>query len=440
MAIMIPEILCLICSFLDIKDVRRFRLCCRAFADAGACFVHNEVVFYLHPTDLEMLRTISLHPIASKNVLSLVYVGLTMERASEYSTADTRKMNLYEFCGHLAIVKTREAMARRQFGLPTTKIDLDQFVVPYKNYDATVAQQEKILQENADISCIEEAVSRFPSLEEVTMASGTWSRKGKRKTPFDSCMVIPGEFLLPEGCRQLDSLLSAVYKANIKLRKLTVGSFSWKFFQKPPAELSRALSPCSELTCLELCIDTASDLVGDPADGAEVTHCQRLMETGLLRDFIKSLHALQTLHVIFQWYSNENSYTPRLEEVIEPRHRWEHLDSLTLGNIKCERQDLMSLLRRHRSTLKELCLRDISLRSTSWQALLPKIRKWLVLDVACVCGELSGHGEGKPYEEYWDLSYPDERSNSALRYRVNDYLVNDTVKRCPLHERNIYSD
>ncbi|KAI1396662.1 hypothetical protein F4819DRAFT_120245 [Hypoxylon fuscum] len=437
MGIMIAEILCIICSFLDIEDVRRFRLCCKAFADAGACFAYREVVFYLHHRDLDMLRHISQHPIASRNVRSLIYIGHTMGSPGK---------SLDEFRRFYAALREGEKfVAETLQEPPPPRIGNLQLESLYKTYMATVEQEEKILRDDLDMSCLKDAISRFTSLQEVTMSTDFWFYWGREhKTPFEGCLLKPGDELQPTGCRQLDSLLTAVSATDLKLKKLRAGVFSWQFLQKPPAELSRALSSCTNLTSLELCIDTGMQDNGPDHDddmlvGTEVPQCRRLMETGLLRDFIKSLHRLQTLSVVFGWHSEEHGYAARLEDIMEPKHRWDHLDSLTLGNITCERQDLMSMLKRHKGTLKELCLRDIRLRSTSWQILLPKIRRTMDLDDACICGELYGQEEDSPYAEYWDLAYP-ESFPDLLRDEVNDYLVNDNIRRCPLNSDNSFID
>ncbi|KAI0854024.1 hypothetical protein F5Y00DRAFT_64912 [Daldinia vernicosa] len=430
MGVMIPEILCLICSHLDIEDIRRFRLCCKAFADAGACFAFREIIFYLHPHDFDMLRHISLHPIASKNVRSLIYVGHTLE---------SPKKSWDEFQKYYSDIRSVEKIiAQHANETPPPRIGNQQLLRLYKNYEVAIDEQEKMLNNKEDISCLKEVISRFSSLQEITMSTQFEFGRGTRKTPFEGCLVKPGDELTPMGCRQLDSLLSAVFEADIKLRRLTAGTFSWQFFQKPAVELRHTLSFSSNLTCLELCIDTGEEyfrvgVAEDVLGGTEVPQCRHLLETGLLRDFIKSLSQLQTLSVVFNWHSDEHGYAARLEDIMEPKHRWEHLDSLTLGNITCERHDLMSMLRRHKGTLKALCLRDIRLRSTSWRLLLPKIRKTMNLDEACICGELYGQEEDSPYEEYWDLALPDTFED-VLRDDVNDYLVNDNIRRCPLND------
>ncbi|KAI0885110.1 uncharacterized protein GGS22DRAFT_138997 [Annulohypoxylon maeteangense] len=433
---MIPEILYIICSYLEIEDVRRFRLCCRAFADAAACFVHREVIFYLHETDLEMLRCISLHPIASKNVRSLVYIGHTL---------GPDKQSIEAFCQDYELIRMADKVAAEQSNEPLPpRLSDHQLLEFYKRYEHAFEQEQKVVGNNEDISCIKEVVSRFTALQELVMSNGFWFRKGLTKTPFEGIIARPGSHLMPEGCRQLDSVLNAVFESNIKLKKLTAGELSWQFFQRPPAELKRTMPFYSDLTCLQLCIDVGMiesnagpGTLWDITTGTEVPQCRQLLKTGLLRDFIKSLTQLQTLYVVFNWHSEEHGYAASLEDIMEPKHTWEHLESLTLGNITCERQDLMSMLKRHKNTLEDLCLRDVRLRSTSWQVLLPKIRKTMNLYDACICGEVRGQRESPPHEEeFWNLEMPDE-FEEPLRDDVNDYLVKDaSITRCPLNRYN----
>ncbi|KAI0384673.1 hypothetical protein F5Y04DRAFT_218954 [Hypomontagnella monticulosa] len=437
---MISEILCLVCSFLAIEDVRRFRLCCRAFADAGARFAFREVVFYLHKDDLDMLRHISLHPIASKNVRSLVYVGHIMAMP---------KKSLDEFRNHCATIQEdAEYFAEEDNVPPPPKIRRLQLKRLYEKYEITMDQQKKILEDNEDITCIREVISRFSSLREITMSCRSQFWPDQSKTPFQGCLLNPNDELRPSGCRQLNSLLSAVFEADIKLRGLTAGIFSWRFFQNPLTEFKSSIHYYDNLTCLELCIDTGIT-ENSTNESHEVPECQQIIETGLLRDFIKSLSQLRTLHIAFTMDLREFGYYARLEDVMEPKHKWAHLHSLSLDRIICERQDVKSMLRKHKDTLKELCLSDIYLRSSSWRVLLPKIRKAMNLDRADISGWLYGKDKDTLVEECWDLQGPvkgyslsddtlsdDVLSDYTLGDKVNDYLVNDRIKRCPLTNRN----
>ncbi|KAI1760630.1 hypothetical protein GGR53DRAFT_522976 [Hypoxylon sp. FL1150] len=415
--IMIPEILGIICSFLDTKDVRRFRLCCKAFADVGACYAYRNVVFFLHQGDFDVLERISLDPIASKNVRSLVYIN--------YLLSD-RKLSLDDFRQSYATRRQFEKFFARSRGIPLSPlVDAAQLERSHAEYEMLYQQQQKMLRAQSDYERIRDAVSRFPALQEVVMTNEDWFWTS-RKTPFGFNLGIAASHLLPVGCRHLDALLAAVAAAdNVHLKKLSAGLLSWKYFQKPRAELGRTLSLLADLTCLELMIDCTD----------YTSQCSELLGTGLLRGFLKSLTKLQTLHVVFTCDAEndvEYEHAPRLDDIVDPKHRWDDLDSLTLGYVTSERQELLSILKRHRGTLRELCLQDVFFRSTSWLMFLPKVRRTMDLDDACLCGELHGVEEPLGHEEFWDLA-----EQRDLREDVNDYLVNDNIRRCPLNKRNL---
>ncbi|KAI1389167.1 uncharacterized protein F4822DRAFT_271590 [Hypoxylon trugodes] len=154
--IMIPEILFIICSFLEIEDLIRARLSCKALADIGACYAFREIVFCLHPDDLDMLRYISLHSIASRNVHSLVYIGHTIGQPQK---------TFNEFRNYYATNRTGPAEAR---------LDIDQLRRRYEKYKRIAAEEDKMLRQRQDFAILREAIPRFVCLREVTMSTDFW--------------------------------------------------------------------------------------------------------------------------------------------------------------------------------------------------------------------------------------------------------------------------
>ncbi|KAK9416614.1 putative Replication factor C subunit 3 [Seiridium unicorne] len=184
--------------------------------------------------------------------------------------------------------------------------------------------------------------------------------------------------------------------------------------------------------------DVPINQASDDDVGTEVPECRRVMEKGLLRDFIASLKALKTIVVQFDSHSKRHGYPAALHDVIYPRHCWEHLYHLSLSNIVCERQDLVAVLKKHKTSLMILELQDIRLYSTSWLVLLPQIRKTLRLDDALICGELYGRNEYTGQDEKFDLEPPDCAIDD-LRVAVTNYLCDGG--RCPLTDRdNVLSE
>ncbi|KAI2465623.1 hypothetical protein F4781DRAFT_19473 [Annulohypoxylon bovei var. microspora] len=436
MKIMVPEILGIVCSNLEIEDVRRFRLCCRAFANAGACYVHNKVVIYFHETDFEMLRQISSDPIAARNVQSLVYFGENYGPI-KHSMEQFRRL-------HDRYWEITSATSKDEGKPLPPRLGDQQMLELYSKYGHAFDREQSIIRNNEDISCIREVISKFTALREVKV-SKSWNLGDARgKSPFRGCIVPLSSSEKPDGRGMLESVLDAVFEKKIKLKKLTAGKISWRWFQKPSAEMSRTIFYLSELTCLDLCI--ATGMIGDRGGArirldAEIPKCRSVIKTGILRRIIKSLTRLKALSVTFDSYSDKHGFAASLEDVIEPNHTWEHLDSLRLESVACSRSGLVSIFKRHRRTLKSLCLMDICLGRTSWEGLLIQTRRTLDLRHACICGELFGFREFPPLRrEYWNVGIPGEFDGAyPTRDDINDYLLDkESTEPCPLNRHSVF--
>ncbi|KAK7921509.1 hypothetical protein PG985_009531 [Apiospora marii] len=418
-ALATPEILHIICDFLETKDLYSFRRVCSKFADVGACYAFQELIIHFHKDDFDMLRHFAEHEPVARNVRSLIYIGDTLQ--------DDTTINFPEFAAQYMFSQisndTISAITGGR-GLPSL-MSIDGLKPSYDCYEELLATQKRMLQDDMDNAVIKFAISKFPRLRDITMSLGGDTYEVdyvKGKTPFKNSLVKPGTSPEPVGCRQLGTLLSAIGNKDIQLKSLTAGHFSWQFFENNPIVLSGALAPCSGLTYLELLIDTGVEDIfeEEPNLGSEVNKCRPVMERGLLRDFIASLTQLKTLSIMFNFHSYEHGFPAALEDVIKPKHKWEHLEDLSLGNIECERQELMSVLKRHKDTLDSLELQDIRLKSTSWLALQSSIRKHLKLVDVMVTGELYGVDEEMMMDELFMLEPPDLRDE--LRDDLCDYL------------------
>lgn len=439
-ALATPDILHIICDFLRVRDVRDFRRCCKAWAEVGSCHAFRSITFYLQKEDLDFLQAISQNESAARNVRWLTYVGATL---------DPVKKTFEEYCHYYSTyIRNMDkllAMARDNKPPPPPPIKTTQLRVLYHRYEELLAQQEATLHNDTDIRVIQEAIARFPALQQITMSTDQQFYGGKTLlSPYDDIQVRPTDCLKPIGCRHLDSMFAAVAETSVQLKRLQAGRFSWRFFDKDPTALSKALARCVGLTDLELIIATDTNrrpgTQGSSDDrGLEVLECRRVMQTGQLRDFIMSLQNLKVLTVHFTWESERNGYPASLDDILMPKVRWRHLESLSLSTISCERQDLVSVLKKHKTTLKMLRLVHICLVSTSWLVLLPQIRKTLrFLEEASIFGELSGLGEDTNDRELFDLEHPDAAPDE-LRDAITEYLLEGG--RCPLRKRhNTLSD
>ncbi|KAH7039874.1 uncharacterized protein B0I36DRAFT_3048 [Microdochium trichocladiopsis] len=492
-SICIPDILYIICSLLDVKDIRRFRVCCHAFAAAAAPFVHRRLVIYPHKRDLAMLKQLSLDPVVAPNVRTLVWIGHVLPRpkldldtfSRQFEGARAMKRMVNDLRARHGIASSavlqpfqngQSLVALTPTGrtpAETAALQLDDVKTMYREYTETLVEQDFMFAHDLDTAALGEAVRRFTSLREFTFSSyWEFATQGAR-TPFDKCLVFPGPTPSPRGTRETVAFLEALaaVRSNnpsaVKLESLTLGLLSWRFFEEEKAVLGRALETCRDLTTFRICIDTGmkepGNLAGRDHDdddddldevnldplglghrhqpddhdgfGTEVLECARVMSTGMLRNFLICLENLENLQVSFLYNSVNLDFPARLDDVIQPKHRWEYLTTLKLENISTERQELLAVLKRHKDTLEALSLHNIALRNTSWLVLLPQIRKTLTgLVSASMDGELFGWDERYDMEEYWNLGR--DGYGAELRFDLNRYLKSQVIKTCPLSRDN----
>ena len=119
-----------------------------------------------------------------------------------------------------------------------------------------------------------------------------------------------------------------------------------------------SLASC--LTCLELHFDGGPELV------------ERMMElSGLARTVLLAARKLQAIHIGFP------SRTPldlRLETMFH-NIRWENLRAFGIQAWRLDAQEIVTMVRRHQTTLRGLRLRDVQLKKGSkWKDVLSVIR------------------------------------------------------------------
>ncbi|KAI0388476.1 hypothetical protein F5Y17DRAFT_206145 [Xylariaceae sp. FL0594] len=378
------ELLYVICSFLSVDDILSFRLVSKLYADVGAAYMLPEVTFHMHHQELERLRQISLHPVLSKHVRSLMYSAEVFHSPA---------LSWRQFVLEHKLERERNARLR---GPNFSPARLQKW---WRKYVDAVAKQDAIMSEQYDTAVLSEVLPRFPSLETLTMtAEGRYDDgqcRIRRKTPFASderpCSIISGDYIRPEGKRHLEALLLANANANANskcaLTTLRAGELHWRFFRQSGKELLNMFKPLANLTYIDLGIG-----VGPPYDEDEpdwLGNCQRTLAGGALRIILKSMPQLQHLSIEV-WAPEIHVRAARLRDIIEPGFRWPHLVKLVLSGIATDRSELLRTLLLHRDTLETLCLSNITLQSSSWWKLLSDIRKNLSLKDACICGDLFG--------------------------------------------------
>lgn len=411
-----PEILHVVCTFLDIENILRFRMVSRAFAEIGAAYMLPEVSFYMFDGEFERLRAIAAHPIIAKHVRSLTYFAEVMDNEIVPINEFIREHRRNQVNNMANFLRTDSLNER---------LTLPQIQRAYKEYENIMKKQEKILDSHTDVECLKEVIPKFTNLRQATMSSGHEFYEGRRDvrkirdSPFKLSPLWPGSDLQPEGKRHLNSLIAALISSNCQLESFRAGVIDWKFFKNFTDIPDKLTDTLKYLKRIELAIDA------DPQENvSSIARCRRVMETGIIRKLLKPLEHLEVLHVTLypvEWAEEE--WPAAMEDIIAANHKWPNLKELVLGGFITNRHDLMRFLVEHKGTLKRLCLRDLSIGETSWWNFLPEIRNQLNLEDSCICGDIVGNSEDDSQmvpTEYWDLSTPDV-CRDKLRESINAY-------------------
>lgn len=431
-----PEILHIVCSFLDVGTLLNFRLVSRAFADIGGPYMLPQVSFYMHDDEFARLRAIANHPTISKGVRSLTYFAEVM---------DKEMVSMQEFVNDYYRDRADDmrALPVAAFRQPhmVKPLSIPQLKDAYHKYEVIMKRQQEIIDNQDDIACLKEVIPKFTSLREATMSAGQEFYEGLaekiRESPFRKSPRWPGHDLDPEGQRHLNALLTALIHSNCRLESLRAGILGWKFFKHFTTVPTPLAETVRHLRNIEIIIDA------DPNENMQsILRCRRVMEGGIVRKLLRTMHELRSLKVML-WPAEftDEAWPAKLDDVITPGYKWPHLKELALGGMDSTRYDLMKVLETHKETLKIICLRDIHLGDTSWWKFLPEIRERLRLDDACICGDITGTREDETQmipQEYWDLSTPevcrDNRRESINAYCRGPHAYPD---ECPLEKYTV---
>ncbi|KAI6086312.1 hypothetical protein F4821DRAFT_129009 [Hypoxylon rubiginosum] len=375
------EVLRNICSCLMRHDAKNFRLVCKAYSAIGAQFALPTNLFaYMTNQDLERLVECSKSEHLARSLLSLEYAPITLASpaVSKQVFKETAKW-FYE-----------DGWPRPAGG--------------YSRYKTLITEQESIVTERKDYQSFRSALPHFSQLRHLTVHCGTYwalqwlgghSEEMLQEFRYDQALINP-----QAGIRHLETLLLALSDTQVCPESLKINHINWHFFNRVDAQCRTLFQPAANVKHLRFSID------GKAVYGNEdVASCSNLMRTGVLRDYLSILTNLRHLAIKFDYseacdssFERALGYDSRLvvplTKMIPSEPACAHLTSLSLGAIVCERQDMMQVLLGHKETLRELCLQDIFLGSTSWIPLLDAMRKELLLTRPYIRWTIAGRWEG----------------------------------------------
>ena len=486
------ELLHNICEKLHLCYVKEFRLVNRACAAVGIKYLLPEVFFFLHPDACERLRETAHHPEFRLHVKSLLYDGRHIYQ--RFADREEWENNL-ERHDRLAITsqeaKWQERLRRDEQTDENSKITPGEllevfsvlssdrrhraYVFEYvasniahcyfrnhpervtrrteeeleKHYNfclKTIKQQDDMRKENRDFEAIEYAVRMFPTLKSVRFSSDYfiygWHRLKDRavRKAFADAFCKPSSRNRsgvdpPQGLRQLNALLTAVFNANIKLDRVEAGSLSWRFFAQEKSVMRKMMQATHCITHINLLLDTAFD-EEEMEMNVEGAQCREYLSHGSLRRFLQNMPNLTSLKVMFNIDYECNIVLPAtIRDLVGDGVKWPKLKEFGVGGIEAKEPDLLAFLDDHKDTLRRLEIKTMMLDAgESWISMLPKIQQMLKLDEASLCGVLCAGGSTLQVDESWYIA-TDDCFEDPVRQGLAKYMVEGG--QCPLRPKNM---
>jgi len=483
------ELLHDICEKLPFYHVNEFRLVNRVCAAVGIKYLLPEVFFFSHPDACERLRETAHHPEFRLHIKSLLYDGRHIyQRFADRGEWEANLKRRDHLAARVADQKARWQETLRREAEQAEQTDENSEIAPgesleissvassdgpdgmyafespadryfrrhpervthrteeelekhYSFYLKTIKQQDNMWEENRDFEAIEYAVKMFPTLKSVRLSTDRfiygWHRLKDRaiRKAFADTFCKPSSRNRsgvdpPQGLRQLNALLTAVFNANIKLDRVEAGSLSWRFFAQEKSVMRKMMQATHCITHINLLLDTATD-EEDIEMNFEGAQCREYLSHGSLRRFLRNMPNLTSLKVIFNIDYELNIVLPAtIRDLVGDDVKWPKLKEFGVGGIEAKEPDLLAFLDGHKDTLRRLEINTMMLDAgESWISMLPKIQQMLKLDKALLCGVLCAGASTLQVDESWDIA-TDTFNEDPVRQKLVKYMVEGG--QCPL--------
>lgn len=381
------------------RDLYNFRLVCKQFSVIAMPFTHQHLCLFLTKKHLQKLDNVAKHPSIPRAVRALRYY------ATDYAQWDKVHEGGYSHL-HDAWMNSQDLMA--------PVVDLSLEPADYVQYCQIHKEQHELKRDDEDVKCFANVFPRLERLQAIDVLCGPRLLRRDRVRCLEVDHMNLREASL--GIRALETVLSALVDAKIRLKSFEAGVFDCRFFDLPRKELDRLFLPLRQLQCLELVMS---------GQRAYRFDTQAVARTGVIRELLEPMKELRNLVIkLPPMYFGLASVTARLSDVI-PSFKWEHLTRLSLSDVECTSEDLLSVLLRHKDTLRKLCLGRVVLHSPSWASVLRTIRQDMRLETACLCSDLYETlpigNDGGHIRNYWTTRYSDE--HHTLEHKEGMYVL-----------------
>lgn len=375
-----PELLAPVCSFSDIRSLKKLRLVNKTFADIGARFLFETLYVTLIPRYLHKVTEVAYHPTLRFHVHTLVFhYDILDQKFAEYETwkAEVDKVKY-----------------------PQADVELS------RTYTCNLlAEQKACFDERMDLAMLSAALAMLPNLRTIEPRYECCCVHGHRnvqvpilsdvqwKTLLENPFIGPSRSRQPGLARPLVSLLSGLGLTRRQILTMEIDSIPWSFWKEdgPSGIRNIALqliqAAFRHLESMSVCI------VVDAYD-LEVS-LQGIMPLSMT-NFLGAAHNLRRLQLGFQsrmdgdasafegtnWIARTTPRAGRLFATLT----LPSLAALGFANCILTEESFIGFIRRHATTLKTLRLVMIvldnqSAERTSWERVWKQLAPMLNLDM-----------------------------------------------------------
>ena len=379
------EILVVVCSHLFRADnwspgsrrwaIQEFRLVCREFAAAAFQFLTSVAYLSQYDYDLEILTTLSQHPILSKNIRSMVCDDSHLSPAHRSETLDKKAV------AHLKRMQKEQKNIRRQ---------------------------------GEDLAVFCAALTRFPNLKSITVTDGCNDIGGSYSTPvrfrsgsWDTETLwplgwpakVPFDHVWNQASSPYHTFITVIRGLSImghQIHELSVESKEYgishrMMFDASHKDFEHLCNVFKSLLKVDLNINTHGEALWE----------EGTLKSGLIGAMLSKATCLESLQ-LSSVPSEANGYINPVLTLSEGLGDtvWPFLHRLSLNEFSIGHRDLTGFLLRHRATLRHVQFLNLFLEGGSWSETLIELRKnsiiwdkcdmWQITDEDidyCQCGD-----------------------------------------------------